>query len=207
MMSATFMKQYSWFCFLPRVMFFFVCLIFFPVTTQAGIYVMVDANGVYHFTNAPTSRKYHIFIKEKSDRRSAAMPGTYHENPARYESLIKQYSEAYGVDIALVKAIIHAESHFNPYATSNKGAQGLMQLMPETARDFSVQDVFNPADNIRGGVKYLKTLLKKFNGNVKLSLAAYNAGPHVVNRYGKIPPYRETKRYIKKVMTYYQMYR
>jgi len=83
----------------------------------------------------------------------------------------------------------------------------LMQIMPETARDLSIQDVFDPEDNIRAGVQYLKMLLKKFKGNLPLSLAAYNAGPNLVNQYGKIPPYRETKDYIKKVLTYYRLYR
>jgi soluble lytic murein transglycosylase-like protein len=82
-----------------------------------------------------------------------------------------------------------------------------MQLMPETARDLSVQDVFDPEDNIRGGVQYLKMLLEKYNGDLSLSLAAYNAGPNRVNQYGRIPPYRETKNYIKKVLNYYRLYR
>jgi len=203
---AAFMKGFLRLCPWILAFLFLFCLSFTSAPARAGIYIMVDANGVSHFTNTPTSGKYRIFIREKSDP-PRSTPRTYTQNPAQYETLIKRYAKKYGVDTALIKAVIHAESDFNPYATSNKGAQGLMQLMPETARDLSVVDTFDPEDNIRGGVRYLKTLLKKFNGNLELSLAAYNAGPHCVNQFGKIPPYRETKRYIRKVLGYYKMYR
>jgi len=179
-------------------------LLLFPGMGFSGIYVMVDANGVYHFTNVPTSNRYKLFIRDKSTR---AVLRSYTRDPLQYEPLIKRYARKYGVDKALIKAVIHAESDFNPYAVSSKGAQGLMQLMPETAQDLSVQDVFNPEENIRAGVQYLKMLLKKFKGDLSLSLAAYNAGPHRVDQFGKIPPYRETRAYIKKVLTYYRMYR
>jgi soluble lytic murein transglycosylase-like protein len=199
-----FLQLYPWFL----ISSFLFCFSFVPAPpAHAGIYIMVDANGVSHFTNTPTSSKYRIFIREKSDPSTRSRPRGYYQNPAQYETLIKRYAKKYGVDTALIKAVIHAESDFNPYATSNKGAQGLMQLMPATARDLSVVDAFDPEDNIRGGVKYLKKLLKKFNGNLALSLAAYNAGPHCVNQFGKIPPYRETKQYIRKVLSYYEMYR
>ena len=178
-----------------------------PKQARAGIYIMVDANGVYHFTNVPNDKGYRPFIKDRSTGSSRAALRSYSKDPTQYEYLIKRYAKKYGVDSALIKAIIHAESDFNPFAVSSKGAQGLMQIMPETARDLSVQDVFDPEDNIRAGVQYLKMLLKKFKGNLPLSLAAYNAGPNLVNQYGKIPPYRETKNYIKKVLTYYRLYR
>ncbi len=179
-------------------------LLLIPGVAFSGIYVMVDANGVYHFTNVPTSNKYKLFIRDRGTR---AVLRSYTQDPTQYEPLINRYAKEFGVDKALVKAVIHAESAFNPYAVSKKGAQGLMQLMPETARDLAVQDVFDPEENIRAGVQYLKMLLKKFNGDLSLSLAAYNAGPHRVDQFGKIPPYRETKAYIKKVLTYYRMYR
>ena len=184
--------------------FLFVVLLLFPSPAFSGIYVMVDANGVYHFTNVPTSNKYKLFIRDSSTR---AVLRSYTRDPLQYEPLIKRYARKFGVDKALIKAVIHAESDFNPYAVSRKGAQGLMQLMPETAQDLSVQDVFDPEENIRAGVQYLKMLLKKFKGDLSLSLAAYNAGPNRVDHFGKIPPYRETKDYVKKVLTYYRMYR
>ncbi len=187
--------------------FFCVFLLWFPKPTLPGIYVMVDTNGVYHFTNVPTSHKYRIFIRDKSSRSSKRKLQPFTKNPAQYEFLIHRYARKYGVESALIKAIIHTESHFNPHAVSKKGAQGLMQLMPETARDLSVRDVFDPEENIRAGVQYLKMLLEKFKGNLPLSLAAYNAGPNLVGQYGKVPPYSETKDYIKKVLTYYRLYR
>jgi len=190
---------------LTLILFLFF-LALFPIQARAGIYIMVDANGVYHFTNVPNDKGYRPFIKNRSSASRAALR-SYSKDPTQYEYLIKRYAKKYGVDTALIKAIIHAESDFNPYAVSSKGAQGLMQIMPGTARDLSVQDVFDPEDNIRAGVQYLKMLLKKFKGNLPLSLAAYNAGPNLVNQYGKIPPYRETKDYIKKVLTYYRLYR
>ncbi len=193
-------KKNSWLTWV----FSLAILLLFPGMGFSGIYVMVDANGVYHFTNVPTSNRYKLFIRDKSTR---AVLRSYTRDPLQYEPLIKRYARKYGVDKALIKAVIHAESDFNPYAVSSKGAQGLMQLMPETAQDLSVQDVFNPEENIRAGVQYLKMLLKKFKGDLSLSLAAYNAGPHRVDQFGKIPPYRETRAYIKKVLTYYRMYR
>ena len=179
-------------------------LLILPRIALGGIYVMVDADGVYHFTNVPTSNRYRLFIRDRGTR---AVMRAYTKDPTQFEPLINRYAKAYGVDKALVKAVIHAESDFNPYAVSRKGAQGLMQLMPETAHDLAVQDVFDPEENIRAGVQYLKILLKKFNGDLSLSLAAYNAGPHRVDQFGKVPPYRETKAYVKKVLTYYRMYR
>ena len=184
-----------------------VFILFSQKPVYAGIYVMVDANGVYHFTNVPTSRKYRIFIKDYASRSSRRTRKRAKISSSEYEPLIHRYARKYGVDTALVKAIIRAESHFNPYAVSRRGARGLMQLMPETARDLAVQDVFNPEENIRAGVQYLKMLLERFKGNLPLSLAAYNAGPNLVDQYGKIPPYGETKKYVKKVLIYYRLYR
>ncbi len=116
-----------------------------------------------------------------------------------YYPIIIKHSKRYDVDPLLVKAVIMAESSFNPNAVSHVGAQGLMQLMPGTARYLGVKDSFNPEHNIQGGVKYIKKLLDRFGGNVQLALAAYNAGSQNVRKYGGIPPYPETKKYIKKV--------
>ena len=119
---------------------------------------------------------------------------------------INQAARKYAVDPSLVRAVIHAESNFNPLARSRKGATGLMQLMPATAKDMGVHDATNAAQNIEGGVKYLAWLLKRFNGNVTLATAAYNAGPGAVAKYGGVPPYKETKTYVFRVNILQQRY-
>jgi len=116
-------------------------------------------------------------------------------------------AKKHGVDFALIKAMIRAESGFNPNAISKKGAKGLMQLMPQTAARMNVSNVFNPKENIEGGVRYFKYLLSLFNNDLRLSLAAYNAGENIVSQLGTIPPYRETVDYVRKVLSFYQTYR
>jgi soluble lytic murein transglycosylase-like protein len=119
---------------------------------------------------------------------------------ARFDDLIEQHAADVGVSPDLVRAVIQAESGFNPWAISRKGALGLMQLMPATARELGVTNPFHPDENIRGGVTYLAQLLKRYDQNVQLALAAYNAGPGAVERYGNaVPPYRETRDYVKKI--------
>lgn len=124
-----------------------------------------------------------------------------------YDPHIKSVCSEYGLDHRLVKALIRAESRFDHHAISPQGAIGLMQLMPSTARDMGVKDPFDPEENIKGGVRYLKYLLKRFNNDVTLALAAYNAGPETVKRYGSVPPYNETKEYLKKVLEFYSQYK
>jgi len=175
----------------------------------ADIYKYEDAEGVMHFTDAPTDRKFKVFMRDiQKDKRLRTNFGfgKLSRSPAEFDSIITSCASEFGVDKSLVKAVIHAESGYNPNAVSSKGAAGLMQLMPGTAQDLKVADSFNPTDNIRGGVRYLKFLLDTFKGNVTLALAAYNAGLARVAKYGGVPPYDETRNYVSKVLSYQKNY-
>jgi len=187
----------------------FFCLFFMANTSFAGIYRYVDERGVIHFTNCPRDPKFKLYIRESKDdvgdKNHSSV--SYIKDSNQYDSLISEFSKKYEVDFALVKAIIRAESGFNPFAVSRKGARGLMQLMPETALRMNVSNIFNPKENIEGGVRYFKYLLSLFNNDLQLSLAAYNAGENIVGELRSIPPYRETIDYVKRVMNYYQSYR
>lgn len=127
--------------------------------------------------------------------------------PAQIDALVNTNATAMQVDPALVKAIIANESGFNANATSKVGAQGLMQLMPETAAGLGVTNAYDPSQNVMGGTKYIKGLLDRFNGNVKFAVAAYNAGPNAVEKYGGVPPYAETQNYVQNVLSSYEKYR
>ncbi|UFS70512.1 lytic transglycosylase domain-containing protein [Geomonas sp. RF6] len=189
----------------------FICLaLAVACPAAADIYRYEDPDGTVHFTDAPTDRRFKIFMrdlkKDKKLRTSFKLPG-YARNPAEFEPIIQSCAKEFGVDCSLVKAVIHAESGYNPNAVSPKGAQGLMQLMPKTAQGLKVADSLNPSDNIRGGVRYLRFLLDTFKGNEELALAAYNSGLNKVARYGGIPPYQETRQYVSKVLSYRNNYR
>lgn len=125
----------------------------------------------------------------------------------KYHDIIAEAGERYEVETALIKAIIKAESQFDPRAVSHRGARGLMQLMPRTARALGVEDSFNPEHNIHGGTRYFSELLNKFDGEIRLALAAYNAGSRKVRKYGGVPPYKATRIYIRKVFQYYQFFK
>jgi len=175
----------------------------------ADIYKYEDAEGVIHFTDAPTDRKFKVFMRDiQKDKRLRTNFGfgKLSRSPSEFDSIINSCANEYGVDKSLVKAVIHAESGYNPNALSRKGAVGLMQLMPGTAQGLKVADSFNPTDNIRGGVRYLRFLLDTFKGDVTLALAAYNAGLSRVAKYGGVPPYEETRNYVSKVLSYQKNY-
>ena len=172
----------------------------FPSPTRADIYRYIDKDGTLHFTNLPTTHRYKLFKRGRGTIRKSS-------GPTRYDRLIREISQKHGMNPALVKAVIKAESDFNPRAVSKKGARGLMQLMPKTMKDLKVYDPFHPRENIDGGVRHLKKLFKRFDNSVALSLAAYNAGVKAVERYDDIPPYQETQHYVKKVLNYFDRYR
>ncbi|MFA7403959.1 MAG: transglycosylase SLT domain-containing protein [Pelobacteraceae bacterium] len=174
----------------------------------ADIYRYVDEDDIVHFTDAPTDKRFKVFMRDLKKDKELRTKLKYASsvNPAEFEQLIKTCSEKYGVNPCLVKAVIHAESGYNPNAVSSKGASGLMQLMPSTAKSLKVADRFNPKDNVEGGVKYLRFLLDTFRGDVSLAVAAYNAGLSKVAKYGGIPPYNETRTYVNRVLSYMKSY-
>jgi soluble lytic murein transglycosylase-like protein len=189
--------------------FLFLSILFLTSHSTAGIYRFEDERGVIHFTNCPRDSRFKLYIKEsKEDNEETGHLPLYHaEDSNRYDHLISEFSTKYQVDFALIKAMIRAESGFNPYAVSRKGAKGLMQLMPSTAQRVNVLNIHNPRENIEGGVRYFKYLLSLFDNDLRLSLAAYNAGENLVYAIRSIPPYRETTDYIRRVLTYYQTYK
>ena len=204
-----FMKRYFWVFFLLLA----PVLTGFTSPVQADIFRFQDEKGVVHFTNVPADSKFQLFFKEyektKSGTPAKNSPKGFVSRNANANNLalltphIDEASQQYGIDPKLIQAVIHVESNFDPQALSPKGAQGLMQLMPQTARDLQVSDVFSPKENIEGGTRYLRYLLDLYNQDVSLALAAYNAGPEKVNLYRGIPPYQETKTYVQKVTQIY----
>ncbi len=134
------------------------------------------------------------------------MSGASKPSPRAWDRVIARAGRNHGVSPGLVKAVVHAESAFDPDAVSHKGAQGLMQLMPATARQLGVDDPFDPWQNIDGGTRYLSSMIQRFKGDLSLGLAAYHAGERAVRRYSGIPPYRETRRYVKKVLSLHKRY-
>ncbi|TWI75532.1 soluble lytic murein transglycosylase [Desulfobotulus alkaliphilus] len=182
--------------------FFIHALLFFYGEAAADIYMYVDEKGIVRFTNTPTSSNYKFFMSERGDKK-----GSDTGKLTFYDENIRVAANYHGVDPFLVKAVVRAESSFNPKAVSPKGAQGLMQLMPSTSRELGVRDPFNPRENIMAGTRYLRMMLDMFEEDVELALAAYNAGPSTVKRYGGVPPFSETLNYIKRVLEFREEYR
>lgn len=177
-------------------------------SVTADIYTFIDEAGVAHFSNVPQDRRYRTFMAAHPP----ALPKAAHQ--ARGKGLPLQFAQDVGlfgtasqIPPALIHAVISAESGHNPNARSRKGAMGLMQLMPETARRYQVNDPYDPTQNIRGGVSYLRDLMRQFNNDLPLVLAAYNAGEGAVQRHGnRIPPFAETRQYVPRVLDLYDRY-
>ncbi len=166
-------------------------------TTKAEIYQYVARDGSIALTNVPVDPRYRR-IDTAARLRHASM------SERDLEPVIRRYSSQHRLHPALVRAVIKAESNFDPLAISRAGAIGLMQLMPQTALRLEVRDMYDPDDNVGGGTKYLRQLLDRFHGNLPLALAAYNAGENAVERYQALPPYNETRQYVRKVLQYYR---
>ena len=179
---------------------------------HADIFVYQLPGGARIVTDHPlNSRDYKLVRHSKTSKGAGTLVSSRKiayavTDPAAYDRLIHRTAKSHQVDAALIKAVMHIESAFNPHAVSHKGAQGLMQLMPETAQRYGAEDLFDPVQNVRAGVLYLKDLQKMFKNNTRLVLAAYNAGENAVLRYKGIPPYDETQDYVRKVTKMHREY-
>lgn len=186
-----------------------------PVAMGAtGIYIYTTDDGAISLSNVPEDNRYKVLLSDdvpaagsQSRRGERYREGRVGAAKVRFDQVVEQTAQAYGLQSSLLHAVISVESGYNPAAVSPKGAQGLMQLMPNTALRYGVANALDPVQNVQGGARYLRDLLKMFNSDLKLVLAAYNAGENAVARHGyQIPPYRETVSYVPKVMRYYQQY-
>ncbi len=184
-------------------------VLFFCISQSlmAGMYICRDQSGTANFTNVPNGSNCKAL---ELDKKINIWPLRFIDNGSvvdRYDNAIRRIATRYNVDPSLIKAIIHTESDFDYKAISRSGAQGLMQLMPDTARELEVSNPFNPLENIDGGTRYFRSLLDSFDNDLVLSLAAYNAGPGLVSRTGGVPQIPETLHYIKKVLKHYRVYK
>ncbi len=190
---------------------FLIFLLFNTASAWADIYKFIDEDGTICFTDSPPKGKKVIKILSEKERKDVSereknLRGGRRSDSARlirtsYHTLVHKIANEYYIDPELVKAVITAESNWDPFAVSKKGAMGLMQLMPSTASLLNVRNPYDPEENIRAGIRYLRYLIDRFNGDIVLALAAYNAGPSVVERFGRIPPIAETLAYVKKVLS------
>ncbi len=196
-------QQKVWITILCAVFMMLVCI----PSTRADIYVYVDKNRVRHFSNAPISPKYHIYLKSEAKKYTPSVTSIYrrslNNDSTKYDNLILKASMLHDVDFSLLKSVIKVESNFDTRAVSQKGAVGLMQIMPQNFRFLNIKNPFDPEENIMGGALYLKQMLEKFE-KLELALAAYNVGPNVVDKYNGIPPISETKTYVARVLDYYR---
>lgn len=171
---------------------------------HADIYSFTDSAGVTHFSNVPVDGRYRLLLAAPAEE-PQAKPGKWLSKSVDYDPMIERAARAVAVRPELVRAVIVVESAFNPRAVSKKGAQGLMQLNPKTARRYGVSNAFDPEQNITAGAHYLRDLLTRFGNDLELTLAAYNAGEDAVERYGRsIPPFSETRHYVPSVLKVYR---
>ena len=191
-------------------------MIVLPASSQADIYKFTDAEGVVHFSTSPSGdKRVRVYIRGNGPERSGAAPGVIPVPPsdhdvaryARYADWIRQAATLYQIPEPLVRAVIRCESDYDPRAVSVSGARGLMQLMPDTATLMQVRDIDDPRENIFGGTRLLRILANEFNGDLELTIAAYNAGDGSVIRFGGIPPFEQTRAYVVSVTKYYRRYR
>src|SRR5580704_17052152 len=172
---------------------------------HADIYSFVDEAGVTHFSNVPVDKRYRLLLATPVVERAEPRAGKWLAKSAQYDPMIDRAARSAAVRPELVRAVIVVESAFNPHAVSKRGAQGLMQLRPATARRYGVADAFDPEQNVAGGARYLRDLLERYGNNLELTLAAYNAGEGAVERYGRsVPPFAETRRYVPAVLRVYR---
>lgn len=185
-----------------------------PATADDDVFSYKAPNGVLHFTNVPTTRKFRSFAPPAQRVTLLSLKPTVRP-PSPWSSLrvgkelremIARTAYRFDLEPALVHAVVRAESGFDPHAVSRAGARGLMQLMPATAVEVGVRDVFHPQENLEGGVSYLRGLIDRYSGDVHLALAAYNAGPGAVDSHGGVPPYAETQEYLRRVFRFRQEY-
>ena len=189
-----------------------IALLLTAGAADADVFYYKDADGVFHFTNVPGPDAA-PFVAEKpfphgplTDSPTRVADRGLSSDISSYDDLIHEYAERFDVEPALVKAVIHVESSFNRLAVSPKGARGLMQLMPKTARVHGVRNAYDPRENIQGGVKHLRKLFDRYGNNIPHVLAAYNAGENPVERYRGVPPYEETRTYVSRVLRFRQKY-
>lgn len=188
-----------------------VCMAGVPAAL-AEMYKFTDKDGIVHYTNVRPSGQKNVktftFPCYASDPSCNQLDWEKIPlNRGAFREEIQTAAEVFAVDDALIRAIIHAESAYQPEALSPKGAQGLMQIMPATQAELQIADVFDPLSNIEGGTRYLSSLLQQFDQSVELATAAYNAGPGAVREYGGVPPYKETREYVRRVKILYRRYR
>jgi soluble lytic murein transglycosylase len=184
---------------------FILSFLLWPVVSGADIYRYVDGEGVIHYSNTQPDEKFTLYLREGPKAvppaQASAVPGA-----SWMTGYVDRFSRANDLPPALVHAIIKAESNGQRKAVSPKGARGVMQLMPFTSKRLRVSDPFDPIENIEGGIRYIKELLVTFEGNLTNTIAAYNAGPAAVRKYGGVPPYQETRLYVRRVMDLYRQY-